>query len=536
MKLIKSSSTSKVTIIIASFILIAYTFFIHQPYLQRLPSGIHTWAQSDHFALSKGFVENNLNFFEPQTFVYNHQYPNFWNTPDSSTITPVDFPIHNYLPAIAMKISGSNSPAIYRIYLLIISFIGLFYLFKLAKLFNASTILSLLIVFFTVTMPVFFYYQIRFIPSVPSLSTTFIGFYFYFNYRKTHAYRDLTLGIGLLTLSAMTRTTFIIPLLSVFAVELILLLKNKQDRLKKIFLGMISLTLILSYIAYNAHLRNLYGSVFLNSLLPASSWAEFIEIIQKMDAWKLQYMTKFHYLAILCSIGIIVYFRFIKKNYQLKESDPSTGLLIALLFIGSFSFFVAMCQQFVFHDYYFLDAFALPIILLLCFLSKHISAIDNRIIKQLIPFGSISLSLLFMLYNFHTQNGREKVEYKEKSFKIESNYEGSALLLDQLNIPKTEKILVFIEESPNFPFMMMERKGFVTISNKRKSIVNFMENFPVNYVVFDNEIFQKNIFPNYPEIINYLDVLANNGKITVCRKTAMHKKQLSSFLKTSTSE
>ena len=38
-------------------------FFFQRNNLNEFPSYIHSWAQSDYYALSKGFVRNNLNFF-----------------------------------------------------------------------------------------------------------------------------------------------------------------------------------------------------------------------------------------------------------------------------------------------------------------------------------------------------------------------------------------------------------------------------------------------------------------------------------------
>lgn len=47
--------------------LLAYLFYTHADDLSQKPSGMHTWAQADHYALAQGFVRNDLDFFHPRT-------------------------------------------------------------------------------------------------------------------------------------------------------------------------------------------------------------------------------------------------------------------------------------------------------------------------------------------------------------------------------------------------------------------------------------------------------------------------------------
>ena len=96
-------------------------FLYHHKYINEFPSNIHAWAQSDRYALSLGFLDNGLNIFKPQTFVYNHQFPHKWKVPSGETITAVDFPIHDYIPALLMKLTGNTSPWLFRIYILLYS-------------------------------------------------------------------------------------------------------------------------------------------------------------------------------------------------------------------------------------------------------------------------------------------------------------------------------------------------------------------------------------------------------------------------------
>ncbi len=144
--------------LLTAFFIIVLGVFFHKDNLNEFPGFIHARAQSDRYALALGFVDNNLNFFKPQTCILNHQYPKTWIEPSDSPVTAVDFPLHDYIPAIMMKITGSRSPWAFRIYILLYSFIGLFFLFRLSVMLTGDYIRSWLVVLFAATSPVFVYY------------------------------------------------------------------------------------------------------------------------------------------------------------------------------------------------------------------------------------------------------------------------------------------------------------------------------------------------------------------------------------------
>ena len=117
----------------AFFVILVMGFLLHRNYITEFPMHTHAWTQSDRLALAYGFVNNGLNFFEPETFslLKNESNIEDWKFPTNQSITAVDFPIHDFVPAIVMKLSGNKAPWIFRLYILLYSFIGLYVLFKL---------------------------------------------------------------------------------------------------------------------------------------------------------------------------------------------------------------------------------------------------------------------------------------------------------------------------------------------------------------------------------------------------------------------
>lgn len=486
---------------------------------------MHLWAQADHYALANGFVENNLDFFHPQTFVYNHQFPNGWLTADSSNITAVDFPIHQYIVGVIMKITGSDSPAIYRIYMLLLAITGLIYIYRLSFLFNKSVWFSAIITTFVAFSPVFLFYQIRFIPSVPSLVTCIIGCFYYFSYSQNNRKKDLYLFVFFLTLAALTRLTFIIPLLSISGVEFLRLIRNPKERTQKVLLGIASLSVVLLYIAYNSYLRKTYGSLFLNELLPAKSLSEFILVTKSvLKTWKWEYFSIYHYLLVGITIVLFVT-GFFRRN---PFSNRHELRLVILMFSGSVVFYLVMCVQFMAHDYYFIDTFLLPVTLLLIVLSPSIiQSGKTAVFASRIISGVLVLGMGYTAFaSLKERDAREKWGPNET---LIASYSNSAALLEKLSIPKSAKILVLTPSSPNIPFLFMKRTGFATMKTDRVALQKILR-FPVEYVVFENDLFISEIYANYPEVVKQLRYLGTDGKITFCKKEYTPEQTLYGFL------
>jgi hypothetical protein len=180
--------------------------------------------------------------------------------PADESITAVDFPVHDYIPAIFMNLSNNNSPWLFRLYILLYSFVGLFFLFRLSQLLTNDIFKSTFIILFAATSPVYVYYQSGFLPTIPSLSNAIIGIYFFTLHLKSQKNKHFNLSILFVTLAALSRTTFVIPLIAIFGFEFIRVLQRKTQIKAKIIPVLISVSVILIYFFYNNYLRKEYGS------------------------------------------------------------------------------------------------------------------------------------------------------------------------------------------------------------------------------------------------------------------------------------
>ena len=130
-------------------------FFLQRNYMDEYPTHIHAWAEQDHYALALGFINNGFDLFHPETMIYNKQFPGWWQEPSATTITSADFPIHEYIVALLMKLFGTTSPWVFRLWTLLWAVIGLLFVYRIAFLVTKKFTKSLFVTFVALCSPVF---------------------------------------------------------------------------------------------------------------------------------------------------------------------------------------------------------------------------------------------------------------------------------------------------------------------------------------------------------------------------------------------
>jgi len=503
--------------ITAVVVIVLLGFILQKNYINEFPSHIHAWAQSDRYAIAKGFVNNGLNLSKPETFVLNHQFPGGFKMTSKESITSVDFPIHEYIVAAFMKTFGSTSPWLFRTYTLLYSFLGLFFLFKLAKLLTGSFKKAIFVVVIAATSPVFVYYQNGFLPTIPSLSNAIIGLYFYFNFSKNRQAKYFIIAILFLTVAALNRTTFLIPLIAVVSIEFVLALKRKSIKKYQIVSVSLSMICIVGYVLYNNYLRALHGSMFLNYLMPACSFDEAVDILTIVkEKWTYAYFSTTHYF-VFTGVVLLALVSFLRKNFVLDRSNSLSLALSLVMFVGCLSFGILMLKQYPAHDYYFLDTFYLPLLLIFTFGLTLLPKTTVQWVQGIKTALVVVISIVLFMAAFESQTNRRKIASWNRTSSTIHNFTNSEEFLNSLNISSDAQILVIDAYAPNIPLLLMNRKGNVVMTTYRENIIKALT-WDNDYIVIQNEFFLSDIYSVFPEFIDQVTIIGNNGYITVCTK------------------
>lgn len=489
----------------------------------EFPQYIHSWAACDRYALALGFIDNGGDFFHPQTYVMNNQFPGEFMVPRETTITSVDFPIHDYLVSFVMQVAQTTEPWCFRLYIFLYSIAGLYFLYKLTTLFTPCLTRSLFVVLFALSSPVFLYYQAGFLPTIPSLANAIIGLYYFVYFLKSRQRKYFYLCLLFVTLAALARLPFAILLVAIGCFETFYALKNKRPEGYKLLGFAIALGSIVGYYLYNGYLRRHYGSLFLNYIIPATSFSDFTDFTKTaLKRWGFQY---FNILACLvfAVAALVAGYTTIRNRKNMTALEKQFLFLIIILFVGCGLYYLLMCYQFMNHDYYFLDTFYLPLIgLFLFFVMKW----PQLSIPRARLWGALSLLVFVPVFLFSREKLRERIAlFDGGESSTADNYKDADRLLDSLKVPKEARLLVFGNDGSNNAFILLKRKGFVIIEPDSAKIATALQ-WPYDYIVADDEAMISKVYAHDPLIIDQIRRIGGNGKIGVYKKPAVPDHQM----------
>ncbi|MCS7074055.1 MAG: glycosyltransferase family 39 protein, partial [Bacteroidia bacterium] len=482
-------------------------------YINELPNYIHAWAQADRFALSLGFLRNGFDLFHPETFVLNHQFPGDWKIPGKDSITPIDFPIHHYLIALLMKLFQTREPWVSRVYSLVWSIFGLLAYARLAFRWGNSAGQTLFLLGLAATSPVFVYYQASFLVTIPALATCLLGIEFYFRFWETRQSVHFYLAIVWLTLAALTRVAFVIPLVAFGALEILIAWQEKVFDYKRIcFSYFLTTVAIVGYAYYNHLLRLEHGSIFLFQVMPPQSISIAWEIF--LTAWK-NWGTDFFSIPqyfLFVAIGFWGIRKIIGEN-QLTIPEKIRFWWLGIWGLGLIFFVGAMLRQFRDHDYYFLDS---VYVWCLVFLAACFPFVPKAI-NQNQDIVSLTLVVPMIFCALQSQQLRHSAKEWERTPQIIHHFRDAEKLLDSLGVNPEAKLLIVDAGSPNLPLLLCNRRGYAILTTSRENILSALK-WDYDYLIFQNGWLVSDILNVAPELLDQVKKVGGNQWITVCQK------------------
>jgi hypothetical protein len=466
------------------------------------PQYVHAWANYDYLALAHGFIDNGFDFFHPQTYVLNPQFPDNFTVPRTG-ITSVDFPINAYLVGILMYLFDTKSTAVFYIYQLSYLTIGIGFAGMLFERIAKNNIIPWVGIVFMFSSTVFIYYSHSFLPSVTAISNVFIGLYFFHLYYSKQTKSNLITALFFLTLAGLTRTPFSIPIIALCSVMLLNGFGKKKTN-KPLLIGLLaSLAIIGSYFIYNNSLRTNFGSMFLGSIKPANSLESLVDIGQHVyEKWFFEY---FSFTAqVVLALLLVVFIVKQLINWRIVIQNVSdTWLFVGIYAIGVTLYTLLMVTQFYHHDYYFLDSFfVITVLIFVCSLSE---VIKKRNHKLTYGFG-IALCLILVsetsCINKNITNRRTSNSWDVYQNSI-NNFVNNKAWFDSLAIPKDKKILALNGYIPNALFSVFEQQGYVILTTSKANIKRALS-WDADYMLIQDTLFEKDIYNNYAGVLSRL--------------------------------
>lgn len=417
---------------------------------------MHFMRQTDSLSFVSQYFNNGFHFFDPQLF----------NLKNIDGRAACEFPILYYLTSILYLILGKKLFLLKFIHLLI-SFTGLFYVFRLAYLILKDYLYAILITLFLCTSTVYNFYAFNYLPDAPALGFVFMAWYYGFQFSLKGEKSALIKAFVFFTLGSLIKVTYLINPIAFIAYFIYLQLFQKQAinallHRKSIFKwGAINILLVASWNAYMLHYNQLYDSHSFNtSILPIwdlNNYNVMLTWDYMMNFWYTSYFahSSFHFLLVV----------FVFQVIYMKKSNYNLSLISGFMFLGSLTFGLLFYAQFKDHDYYFLTIMPFLILLLINGINtfKNISSEINhhRLVKAIL----FLIIVAGINYSRNKLNDRYLIEmniYSQTGMLIDEN----RIVIDDLNIPKDAKIILAPEPSQNGGLLYINRMGWTIPSLK----------------------------------------------------------------------
>ncbi|MBT0526028.1 hypothetical protein J5295_05085 [Riemerella anatipestifer] len=422
--------------------------FLHSYDITLVPFGEHAWAQSDHYALALGFLDNNFDFFHPQTFALNHQFPSKSPIVNPQGITSVDFPLLHFIVALLMKGLGTDAPFVYRITTLIWSWAGLLSLYR-AITFIKDYKIALVITSLIALQPIFVYYQDGFHVSIAAFSTFLIGLSFLIYYHKSHSIKLFYLGITFITLATLMRFTHIICLLALALLFFVLIIKYKKwySQLGFIIVGGI---LVIAYFGYNIYLQQTYGSVFLNKPVLSDGLADELKnLLILVRNYTLKFLPIFHFSLI--SVGL-----FLLKKSKVNISKSKNILFFSIVYgLGLLVFTLVMAWSLKTHNYYALDTWMPWLVLNLVLL---FTSIPSKIYQGK-RYRNLYLVFIFLSFIYSGYSQYKNYYKSGETDSIIQDFTKAKTFIEDV-IDKREPYIILCGYGYNTPLIATKTKAF----------------------------------------------------------------------------
>ena len=494
-------------------VIAAVACFISVRYLNEPPGYIHAWAQSDNYSLALGFRHNHGDFFHPQTLIYNKQQYGF-DDPES-LITGCDLPLHHYLVAVLMGVTNSTEPWVFRGFTLAVAILGLWALYLFAFVLTRSRAKSLLVATLTATAPSYAYYSFSFLPTLPALSLAMGGLLLYVLHLRDGKVWTLWVSLLLFTLAMMVRASFAVLWVAVACFQLLRILR-KETTFRISWLPFFAGALLFAaWWFWSMHLRNEYGSLFLASLLPVTTWENARCVFQGMrDHWRFHYFQRLQYWLYVGTAVAMVITLIVRGKTKSTDWKPlSLWWLLAIWMFGELLFAVAMFEQFMFHDYYFLDSFFLPLVVLMVGMLAMLPNIENQ-------WGRVvSLLVVLALTGFMTAKARDMQQERRKegveAFETAVRYKHANKMLSETGYVLSDlRFLTLFSYPQNTPFVMMNREGY-SVMVTDSDVVAHALTFDFDYILVEDEVYRRE-FEGSKYILSRLKRIAGDGEISLC--------------------
>lgn len=430
-------------------------------YLDCKPVSNHYWRQSDCVSLGMNYYSNGMRFFKPEV---HNQLSEF----GASGRAVGEFPIIYYIHG-ALYHLFEVTPLVYRSCSLIIFMIGLWCLYRLARLLLNETFKSIALALLIFTTPLIIVYSITPLPEVTALAVSFAGWFLFARYLEEPRTGLLIKSLLLFTLAGLIKITVaanLIILGFILIAEATRLIKWRENApvFPLPFMAAAGLLVSLSLIAawYLYAIR--YNFEYFNYYFSTHSWPIWNLTKKEIaDVWLLFRMEIFRS-ASSPVINILMIVTGLTLIFNFNKINRLWGWILLMFFSGFILFFTVLFYAMIGrHDYYLIFWVVLIVfsyILMMMTLKRSYPKIYNHF--------SINLLILLLVIAGIYYGGKElELRMTMNNYGAEyHDWYDAGEWLETIGVKADHKVISLPDETPNYTLSLIDRKGWTFFSNR----------------------------------------------------------------------
>lgn len=429
------------------------------------PIATHVWRQTDSASFAWTYWQNELKFFQPRVM----------NISQGDGKAASEFPIFHFITAILYSIFGFKHSFLKAIHLSIY-FFGIFSVFKIARHYLKSNVLSIVISLLFFVAPTLVFYGNNYIPDVPALSFGFIGFAALLKSNSLSNKKYLLILFISFCMAGLLKATYLMPLIAFVLSKIIIeafIEKKEGVRYALKFTGFLITILfvvalwVLFLKMYNPKYKYPYFLAGINPIWGEGTNASDIQYIfeRTYTEWANSFFHKYiHYLFLISFITLPFSFKLPNKEL------PFTTLFLT---IGITCYYILWFAQFMHHDYYTIPFYALFLFSLLNFLNYLSSIFKQNLLK------SVSVIVLLVMIFFSAKHTKENINNRLNEAKqgpwAESLWNKNLRgYVNGLGINDNDIIIAVPDFSPQVSLYLIGRKGYTEFHEKKYDKEKFL--------------------------------------------------------------
>lgn len=440
-------------------------YYQYQEIVFYKPQSIHHWRQSDCASLTLTYAQEKNPWYEPQI----HGLINDLGT--SGNVAPSEVPLYYKIVSALYHVFGQTDFWLRCINTIL--FIGGIYSFCLTLIHASKSILwgslsgSLLL-----TSPILAYYGNNFITNTPALGIALMGLSSWYCFIKTYKFAYYYLFIVLFLLAGSLKLPALFLFLAIIGSEgwALLLHRKRHISWKQLFTALIVvITPLLSWVWYARSYNTLHQTTYFSTtIFPIWMYSplEVKEMMHTMwEHWGTHY---FHN-----SLNLLFLISFLVALLPRTFSKTSLKPYFFFLALLAFAFFFLQFYTFVDHDYYTINLFIIPAVLILMLSETLANTQKNRALLALIPFGLLVFNAVHARENLNWRYSPAANQIKyDRPFLYDAHTES---FLDSTGVLPTDTI-IFLRDASHTPLYLLNRKGWtdhkMEFKNRKPLIFN----------------------------------------------------------------